>query len=119
VEDIRYCDDHEYMNVIYSVKRGIVRPVHTIYMLQLLCLLQYMNLDYVSKVVYNRDQDLVFVYKPDGIWNEHEYVYEMHHLEQMVPYAVSAIKNMSMARPDGILTVHCMQTNDNLKLYND
>lgn len=40
-----------------------------------------MNMDYVSKMVYNKDKDLVFVYKPDGLWNEREYVYEMHHLE--------------------------------------
>lgn len=69
------------MNFHYSVKRGIVRPVHTAYMCSLLILLQHMNMDYVSKMVYNKDKDLVFVYKPDGLWNEREYVYEMHHLE--------------------------------------
>jgi len=78
-----------------------------------------MNFDYVSKMVYNKDKDLVFVYRPDGLWNEHEYVYEMHHLEQMVPAPVTAIKNMSMARDDGILTVHCMSTKDYLKFYNE
>lgn len=46
-------------------------------------------------MVYNKDKDLVFVYRPDGLWNEHEYVYEMHHLEQMVPAPVTAFKNMS------------------------
>ena len=50
-----------------------------------------MNMDYVSKMVYSKDKDLIFVYKPDGIWNETEYVHEVHHLEQMVPYAVSAL----------------------------
>jgi hypothetical protein len=40
-----------------------------------------MNFDYVSKMVYNKEKDIVFVYRPDGFWNEHEYVYEMHHLE--------------------------------------
>jgi hypothetical protein len=68
-------------------------------------------------MVYNRDKDLVFVYKPTGLWNEQEYVYEMHHLEQMVPYAVTAIPNMSMQRDDGILTVYDMNTRDNLKFY--
>jgi hypothetical protein len=41
----------------------------------------------------------------------------MHHLEQMVPYAVTAVKNMSMQRDDGILTVYDMNTRDNLKFY--
>ena len=119
LESYRYCDDHDYMNVQYSAKRGIVRPVHTFYMCSVLVLLQHMNMDYVSKMVYNKDKDLVFIYKPDGFWNEREYVYEMHHLEQMVPYAVTAIKNMSMQREDGIVTVYDMNTRDNLKFYQE
>ena len=35
----------------------------------------------------------------------------------MVPYAVSAIRNMSMQRDDGILTVYDMNTRENLKFY--
>jgi len=37
----------------------------------------------------------------------------------MVPYAVTAIKNLSMQRDDGIITLYCMNTKDNLKLYGD
>ena len=51
------------------------------YILGVLALCQHINVDYVSKMVYNKDKDLVFVYKPDGWWGEKEYVYEMHHLE--------------------------------------
>ena len=119
LEEIRYCDDHDYMNIQYSGKRGIARPSHTFYMCGVLVLLQNMNWDYVSRMHYNRDKDLVFVYKPDGLWNETEYIYETHHLEQMVPHAVTAIKNQSMQRDDGILTVFCMNTKDNLKFYNE
>ncbi len=35
----------------------------------------------------------------------------------MVPYAVTSIKNLSMQRDDGILTVYDMNTRDNLKFY--
>jgi hypothetical protein len=70
-------------------------------------------------MVYNKEKDLVFVYRPDGFWNEHEYVYEMHHLEQMVPPPVTAIKNMSMQRDDGILTINCMHTKEYLKFYGE
>jgi hypothetical protein len=78
-----------------------------------------MNFDYVSKMVYNKDKDLVFVYRPDGLWNETEYVYEVHHLEQMVPYPVTAYKDLTMNRDDGILSVHCMSTKDYLKFYGE
>lgn len=119
LEEMRYCDDREYMNMQYSVKRGFVRPMHTGYMASLLCLLSIINFDYVSKVTYNKDKDLVFVTKPTGLWGQHEYCYEVHHLEQMVPYAVTAIKNMSMQRDDGIITLYCMNTKDNLRLHGD
>ena len=37
----------------------------------------------------------------------------------MVPAPVTAIKNMTMQREDGILSVHCMSTRDYLKFYNE
>jgi hypothetical protein len=58
------------MNMQYGGKRGFARPMHAAYMLNVLILLQHMNFDYVSKMVYNKDKDLVFVYKPTGFWNE-------------------------------------------------
>lgn len=107
------------MNMQYGGKRGLARPAHTAYCMQVLVLLQYMNWDYVSKMVYSKDKDLVFVYKPDGIWNETEYVHEVHHLEQMVPYASAALKNHPMQKDDGIMTVYDMAQRENLKLYGD
>lgn len=119
LEGVRYCDDHDYMNLQYGAKRAIARPVHTTYCAQVLILLQYMNFDYVSKMVYSKDKDLVFVYKPDGIWNETEYIHEMHHLEQMVPYSVFALQNHPMLKDDGIMTVYDMAQRENLKFYNE
>lgn len=107
------------MNIQYGAKRSFIRPTNTFYMLTVIALIQNMNLDYVSKMVYNKDKDLVFVYKPDGFWNETEHVYEMHHLEQMVPFPVSSYKDLSANREDGIVTVHCMSTRDYLKFYNE
>jgi hypothetical protein len=49
-------------------------------------------------MVNNKEKDLVFVYKPEGLWYEMDFVYEMHHLEQLTPYSVTAIKNMSMQK---------------------
>ena len=119
LEAMRYCDDHDYMNFQYGGKRLFARPAHTAYVMTVLILLQNANFDYVSKMIYNKDKDLVFVYKPDGFWGEREYVYEMHHLEQMVPFAVKAIENHSTMKEDSIITVYDMHTRDNLKLHND
>lgn len=107
------------MNLVYSIKRGIVRPAHTMYALSVLALMQMMDFDYVSKMVYNKDKDLVFVYRPDGLWGETEHVYEVHHLEQMVPSPVTAWKDLTMNHENGILTIHCMSTKAYLKFYND
>ena len=35
----RYCDDHEYMNIQYGVKRSIARPAHTFYLVSVLAML--------------------------------------------------------------------------------
>jgi len=115
----RYCDDHDYMNWQYSGKRMFARPAHTAYCCTVFFMLQIMNLDYVSKMVYNKDKDVVFVYKPEGMWFEHQTVYEMHHLEQMVPLAVTSIKNMSMQKDDGIINVYDMNTKNHLKFYGE
>jgi hypothetical protein len=119
LHDIRYCDDHDTMNFQYSGKRGVARPAHTFYCLQLLVLLQHANFDDVSRMVYNKDKDLVFVYKPNGIWHEHEYVYETHHLEQMVPFAMTSLPDLQGLKENGIVTVYDMNTRDNLKFYNN
>jgi len=108
------------VNIQYGAKRMIVRPAHTFYMVSVLAFLQNMNFDYVTKMVYNKDKDLVFVYRPDGFWNQlTKYIYEMHHLEQMVPAPVTAYKDLSMNREDGILTVYDMNTREYLKFYNE
>jgi len=59
------------------------------YQASLMTLLFLHSSNYATKMTYNRDKDIVFVHKPDGVWNDKEYVYEMHHLEHMVPSPVS------------------------------
>lgn len=81
LEGVRYCDDHDYMNIQYGAKRTIVRSSHTMYCFSLLLLAYAMDFDYATKVRYNKDKDIVFVTKPSRFWGEQEHVYEMHHLE--------------------------------------
>jgi len=78
-----------------------------------------MHFNYVSKMSYNKDKDLVFVTKPDRFWGESEHIYEVHHLEEMVPAPVLAMKNMSSMREDGLMSVYCMATKESMKFYKD
>jgi hypothetical protein len=107
------------MNIQYGAKRTVVRSSHTMYVATAMALLYGMDFDYVTKMRYNKDKDLVFVTKPDKLWGEKEHVYEVHHLEQMVPAPVTAMKHMSAMRHDGIMTVKDMAQNENLKFYKE
>jgi len=94
------------MNIQYAVKRMAARPAHTFYQVVVLCFLQNLSIGYATKMVYNKDRDLVFVYRPDGIWRDKEYVYEVHHLESMVPAVVSAYPHIGVGHKDGITTLY-------------
>jgi len=83
------------MNMQHAMKRLIVKPVHTAWLATCMTMIYVVNFDYVTKMVYNKEKDIVFVYKPDGWWNEKEHVHEVHHLERMVPAAVTAWKDLS------------------------
>ena len=119
LEGYRYCDDHDYMNAQYAAKRTVVRSSHTMYVATLMSLLYGLDLDYATKMRYNKEKDLVFVTKPSKLWGEQEHVYEVHHLEQMVPGPVTAVQDMASNQRDGVLTVHCMAQNENIKFYKD
>ena len=119
LESYRYCDDHDYMNFQYTGKRAFARPAHTMYILTMICMLRNLDNDYVTKMVYNKDKDLVFVYKPNGIWYENEEVFEVHHLEREVPAAVGSWKDMSAQRDDGIIRVKCMDSKKHLLFYGE
>lgn len=42
--------------------------------------LKHLGSDYVTKLMYNKDKDIVFAYRP-GFLKDYESVYETHHLE--------------------------------------
>lgn len=58
------------MNVQYSIKRGFLRPANALYMYTSFLLFPMLHFNYATKVVYNRDKDLVFVYRLKGFMNE-------------------------------------------------
>ena len=57
------------MNVQYTYKRGFGRPTNAMYMAVVLSFWPMVHFDYASKVVYNREKDLVYVYKLKGYFN--------------------------------------------------
>jgi len=87
------------------------------YVAALAYLIYSMDMDYVTKMRYNKEKDLVFVQRVDRLWGETEHTFEMHHLEQTVPAAVTAMKNNPALAPDGILTIHDMADKNYLKFY--
>lgn len=105
------------MNMQHAAKRIVVKPMHTAYLATAAYAIYYSNFDYVTKMAYNKDKDLVFVHKADGFWNEKEYIHEVHHLEHMVPAAVTAWKDMSAQQADGIITITDMAKKEQLKFY--
>lgn len=115
----RFIDDHSYMNIHYAIKRAFARPMHTMYQACVLAFISNLSLDYATKITYNKDKDLVFVNKPDGWFMDREYVYEVHHLEQMVPSPVGAFNDIGSTQKNGITTLHCMATKDYIKVYNE
>ena len=105
MHELLYCDDHSFMNMQHFFKRLIAKPYHTAYVATCLYMMYEVNWDYVTKASYNKDKDLLFVYKPYGFGGEREYVHEVHHLERRVPTAVTAWKDLSYQADDGIITV--------------
>jgi hypothetical protein len=58
------------MNIQYGAKRTVVRSSHTMYVATLMSLLYAMDFDYVTKMRYNKDKDIVYVTKPSKLWGE-------------------------------------------------
>jgi hypothetical protein len=116
---MRYPDDHNFMSWHYDLKRTMLRPTFTFHLAVVLSWVYHIDLDYVTSMKYNKDKDLVFVKKPNRLWGEYETVHEVHHLEQMVPAPVTALKHMSSMDPNGILKVHDMADRSYFKFYKE
>lgn len=70
LESYRYPDDHDFMNFQYTGKRTIGRPTHTMFWAGLLTFVSRLDFDYVSKMRYNKEKDLVFITKPNKFFGE-------------------------------------------------
>jgi hypothetical protein len=75
--------------------------------------------EYVIKAVFNRERDLVFLWRPTGFLKKELHVYELHFLEQTVPRAVTSWNDLGNFKKDGIFDVYDMRLDQTLVFYND
>lgn len=80
--------------------------------------LRQLGSNYVTKLTYSRDKDVVFAMRP-GILKDWESVYETHHLEQTLPTPIGAFQTMGQNAKDGIYDITCMNTKEQITVYND
>ncbi len=74
--------------------------------------------NYVTKLQYNKDKDVVFASRP-GFLKDWESVYETHHLEQTIPSPIGAFKSMGQNTKDGIFDITCLNTKEQITVYNE
>lgn len=75
--------------------------------------------EYVTKAVYNRERDLVFVWRPTGYVSKQVHVYELHYLEQTTPKVTSGWKDLGGFQKDGIFVLNDLRLNQELIFYNE
>lgn len=66
--------------------------------------------DYVVRLQYSKDKELLFVTRVSPYGALEEEVYEMAHLEVLPPSVKSALKYMSAQDEDGLWDITCMNT---------
>jgi len=74
---------------------------------------------YATKVQYNTDQELLFVWFTDITGKEVEHVYEMEHLEILPPSVKGGVQFLSSQDKDGLIMVTDMNKGKNFYLYKE
>jgi len=74
--------------------------------------------DYVIKLQYSKDKELVFVTRISPFCSTVEEVYEVQHLEALPPSVKAAVADLSSQDTDGLWDVTCLASHRNLVLYN-
>jgi hypothetical protein len=75
--------------------------------------------DYVVKMQYSKDKELVFITRISPFCSLEEEVYEVHHLEALPPSVKVGVADLSSQDEDGLWDVTCLATHNNLVLYNE
>lgn len=75
--------------------------------------------EYVVKMSYSKDQELLFVKRVDMHGFLEEEVYEMAHLEILPPTHRSGVSALSSQDEDGLWRITCMNTQKTMLVYNN
>lgn len=75
--------------------------------------------DYVVKMQYSKDRELIFVTRVTPYGSTEEEVYETAHLEILPPSVKAGLQHSSFLDEDGIWDVTCMNTQNVLALENN
>lgn len=75
--------------------------------------------DYVVKMQYSKDKELLFVTRLSPYCSLEEEVYEVHHLEALPPSVKVGTADLSSQDEDGLWDVTCLASHRNLVLYNE
>ena len=82
-------------------------------------ILHAMLRDYVVKMQYSKDKELIFVTRLSPFGGAEEEVYETAHLECLPPSVKAGIKHLSMQDSDGIWDITDMNSQEVMALYNE
>jgi hypothetical protein len=100
------------------IRKGLAYPVLIMAALAVRRGMKFGN-EYVVKAVYNREKDLVFLWRPSTLFGKQLHVYELHYLEQTAPKVVSSWNNLGYFKKDGLILVHDLRGTDELVFYNE
>ncbi len=75
--------------------------------------------DYVIKASFNRERDLVFVWRATSTFKKHVDIFELHFLERTVPSVTSSWSNLGMFKKDGLFAVWDLRLTDHMTFYNE
>lgn len=75
--------------------------------------------DYVVKMQFSKDKELLFVTRISPFGSLEEEVYETHHLEVLPPSVKTGVKDLSSQDKDGLWDITCLASHKNLVVYNE
>jgi hypothetical protein len=75
--------------------------------------------DYVVKMQYSKDKELIFVTRLSPFGGSEEEVYETAHLECLPPSVRAGIQHLSFQDTDGIWDITCLNSQNVMALYNE
>lgn len=73
--------------------------------------------DYVVKMQYSKDKELLFVTRVGILGGLEEEVHEMHHVELLPPCTKYSLANHSFQDDDGLIEITNMNGNTNFVVY--